>query len=421
LISRFPDGPAFEEYLSSLGMFHMRLGMGRMRTAQIRLKLTKPAPRLAQIVGTNGKGSTAYFLSQIAQAHGLKTGLFTSPHFLSFRERIRINARCVRPDQVLDWANHIQEHVWDLDLTYFELLTLIAVYGFQRECLDLAVLEAGLGGANDATTAWTPDVLLCTPIGKDHEHVIGPDLEHIARDKAGAIKANATVITAHQAPQVMLLLQREAERKNARLVSVAARLAAHPEMNAFMPGLSGEHQIGNARLALAGWLEICAKNHWEVDMQACREGVSASSWPGRLQRIAGPPRIILDGAHNASALQALTQALKKPDVQPHALVFTCMRDKDLESMAPWVRQLTSGPIFVPELPTYERARSALETAASLGERARPVAGVAEALQTAAQTGSPVLVCGSLYLLAEVYALHPEWLAPWPGISREIEP
>jgi len=128
-----------------------------------------------------------------------------------------------------------------------------------------------------------------------------------------------------------------------------------------------------------------------------------------MQRISGHPDIILDSAHNTPALHALAKALDKMNIRPSAVVFNCMRDKDLESMAPVVRHLTSGPIFVPELPTYERARPASETAAALGESACPVACAKEALDRASQAGDPVLVCGSLYLLAEVYALHPQWL------------
>lgn len=407
LISRFPDFSSFEEHLASLGMFHMRLGMGRMQQARKRLKLAEPP--LAQVVGTNGKGSTAFFLSQLAQAHGLRTGLYTSPHFLSFRERIRINGRCASPTQILSWANHVQEHTWDLGLTYFELLTLIAMHGFYRDGVDLAVLEAGLGGLNDATTAWNPEVLLITPIGLDHEHIIGPGLEQIARDKAGAIKARSTTIAGPQGPLVMDVLRQEAHRQKARFLTVGDVLAEFPEMSDAAPGLTGKHQADNALLALAGWTELCAKRPWRLDPAQCRTALSSSSWPGRLQRIAGPPEIILDGAHNAPALQTLAKALDALCIRPEALIFNCMRDKDLESMAGCVRRLTSALIFVPELPMYERARPARETATLLGENAQAVADVATALMRASQGGGPVLVCGSLYLLAEVYKENPKWL------------
>ncbi|HDQ41023.1 MAG TPA: bifunctional folylpolyglutamate synthase/dihydrofolate synthase [Desulfonatronum sp.] len=392
-------------------MFHMRLGMERMQTARRRLGLIEPSAVLAQIVGTNGKGSTAFFLSQIAQAHGQRTGLFTSPHFLSFRERIRINGRCASTEQVLAWANQVQAHVWDMKLTYFELLTLVAMYGFCSSGLDLIVLEAGLGGKNDATSAWKPDAVLYTPMGLDHEQLIGPDLKFIARDKAGAIKIGSTAVTGPQEPQAMEVLQQEARRKKARVLTTDVLLRGYPEMNVLEPGLAGEHQIGNARLALSGWLELCAKRGWKVDEESCRKGLSASSWPGRLQRIVGPPEIILDGAHNVPALKILTHALEKLRIQPRAMVFNCMRDKDLEGMVRFVLRLTSGPIFVPQLPMYERARPAREAVAALGKSAQSVANVAEALHKALQAGEPVLICGSLYLLAEVYRQHPQWLEP----------
>jgi dihydrofolate synthase/folylpolyglutamate synthase len=414
LFSRFSDFSAFERYLSGLGLFHMRLSLERMQTAQRRLGISSPPLALVQIVGTNGKGSTAFFLSQLAQAHGLRTGLFTSPHFLSFLERIRLNGRPALPEQILRWANHVLEYAWDLDLTYFELLTLIAMHGFQEENLDLAVLEAGLGGSNDATTAWTPDVLLFTPVGLDHAHIIGPDLEHIARDKAGAIKVASMVVTGLQEPLVMEILQSQAGCCRAHLLTVEEILAGAPAMNDLTlglagPGLAGEHQVHNARLALAGWLPLCGKKQWRVDLASCRVALSSASWPGRLQRIAGPPDIILDGAHNAPALQTLARSLEALGIRPGALVFNCMRDKDLMGMVPWVRRLTSGPIFVPDLPTYERARPARETAAILEYTAQPAESVAAALHKATLAGDPVLICGSLYLLAEVYRLHPRWI------------
>lgn len=408
LISRFPNYFSFEEHLGSLGMFHMRLGMGRIQQARKRLKLTEPP--LAQVVGTNGKGSTAFFLSQLAQAHGLKAGLYTSPHFLSFRERIRINGRCASPGQILNWANHVQEHTWDLGLTYFELLTLIAMYGFCQDGVDLAVLEAGLGGLNDATTAWNPEVLLFTPIGLDHEHIIGPGLEQIAQNKAGAIKARGTTIVGTQEPLVMDILRQEAQRQKARFLTVGDALAGFPEMSDAAPGLAGTHQVGNALLALAGWAELCAKRPWRLDPAQCRTALSSSSWPGRLQRITGPPEIILDGAHNLPALQTLAKALEALCIRPKALVFSCMRDKNLESMADCVRRLTSDVIIVPELPMVERARPARETAMLLGKNAQPVADVATALMRASRGGGPVLVCGSLYLLAEVYKKNPKWIS-----------
>lgn len=409
LISKFADFPSFERYLSGLGMFHMRLGMGRMQVARRRLGISSPRPALAQVVGTNGKGSTAFFLSRIAQAHGLRTGLFTSPHFLSFRERIRLNGRPASPGQILAWANHVLEHAWDLELTYFELLTLVAVHGFHVQNLDLAVLEAGLGGANDATTAWTPDILLFTPVGLDHEQVIGPGLEQIAKDKAGAIKAKSTSVTGPQEPLVLEILRSQAGLRGARLLTAKDILDRSPAMNGLAPGLAGEHQMGNARLALAGWMELCAAKQWRTDPASCRTALSSGSWPGRLQRIAGSPEIILDGAHNAPALQTLARSLEGLGIHPGALVFNCMRDKDLKAMLPWVRRLTSGPIFVPELPTYERARPARETADALGSAARPAESVAAALSNASQAGNPVLACGSLYLLAEIYRHHPQWL------------
>lgn len=409
-------------------MFHMHLGLGRMREAADRLNLTGMPTCLAQVVGTNGKGSTAYYLAQIAREHGFSTGLFTSPHFLNLRERIRINGKIASEEKILGWANTIQAACADLGLTYFETITLIAMVGFSAQHLDLIVLEAGLGGRNDATSTWHPDLLLITPIGLDHERIIGPGLENIALDKAGAIKPGTLVVSGPQTAMVRNLLVQEATRQKV-VVHAANDIVGTNAQAAGAPALPGPHQRDNARLALAGWTFLARHHGWAVHQDACAHALASKAWPGRLQYIPGTrlpspvnaqedcpefvPEFILDGAHNPSALEALNTALDKLPFRPETVIFTCMRDKDLESMAPLVRQLTSGPIFVPELPTHHRCRPAHEVVRELGPQAQttpdPATALARAASFAAQTDGPVLICGSFYLLAEIYALHPRWL------------
>ncbi|WP_052812810.1 bifunctional folylpolyglutamate synthase/dihydrofolate synthase [Desulfonatronum thioautotrophicum] len=413
-------------------MFHMHLGLGRMREAADRLNLAGMPACLAQVVGTNGKGSTAYYLAQIALEHGFSTGLFTSPHFLTLRERIRINGKIASEETILGWANTAQAACADLGLTYFETITLIAMVGFSAEHVDLIVLEAGLGGRNDATSTWHPDLLLITPIGLDHERIIGPGLENIVQDKAGAIKSGTLAISGPQTATVRDLLAQEAEGK-----AVAVHTSDDiPEVDwkaAGAPALPGPHQRDNARLALAGWAALAQRQGWPVRPDACALALSSKAWPGRLQRIPATPvscpedspenshekaignarEFILDGAHNPSALEALKIALDNLAVCPRTVIFTCMQDKNLDHMAPLVRQLTSGPIFVPELPTHHRCRPAHEVVQALGPQAQatsdPATALARAASVAALTDGPVLICGSLYLLAEIYALQPEWL------------
>lgn len=421
----FSDFADFQRHMDALGMFHMRLGFERMREAARRLDIVHPPAPLAQVVGTNGKGSTAFFLSRLAMEHGFSVGLFTSPHFLTLRERVRLNGLPASEERILTWANTVHPVCHDLGLTYFETITLMAMVGFSAERVDLIVLEAGLGGRNDATSTWTPDLLLITPIGLDHDQIIGPGLENITRDKAGAIRPGMVVVSASQAAVVRDILEQEAEDQGVvvhtvnDIAGMSAEMHAHIQAcSAIAPTLPGHHQRDNARLALAGWTSLAHAQGWPVRLDACQRALTSRAWPGRLQRVSmlpggspgGSPEIILDGAHNPPALETLNTALNSLDIRPEAVIFTCMRDKDLAGMAPLVRQLTSGPIFVPELPTQPRSRPAWEIARELGPQAQTAPDPATALDLAqARPRGSILICGSLYLLAEIYALHPEWL------------
>ncbi len=427
----FSDFPDFQRHMDALGMFHMRLGFERMRDAANRLDIVRPAAPLAQVVGTNGKGSTAFFLSRLAAEHGLAVGLFTSPHFLTLRERVRVNGNPATEEQILSWANTVHAACNDIGLTYFETIALMAMIGFTAERVDLIVLEAGLGGRNDATSTWPPDLLLITPIGLDHDQIIGPGLENIARDKAGAIKPGTVVVSAPQAAVVREVLEQEAAGQGVVVHSVndIAEMSAEMQANiqawnAIAPALLGDHQRSNAHLALAGWTSLAHSQGWPVRPDACKHALTSRAWPGRLQRVTMSPggspeipsEIILDGAHNPPALETLNAALSKMAIRSSAVIFTCMRDKDLTAMAPLVRQLTSGPIFVPELPTQPRSRPAWEIARELGPQAQTAPDPATALDLAQEHArahirphGSILICGSLYLLAEIYALHPEWL------------
>lgn len=180
-----------QKHLDSLGLFHMDMGLSRVRRAMAALGLTRPPFRVVQILGTNGKGSTAAFLASLCTAHGCKTGLYTSPHFVSPEERIRIDGTPWPGARWPEPANAVMAAA--PDLTYFEFLTVLALLVFAREKAEVAILEAGLGGRYDATTAVDADMLCFTPMAMDHKDVLGPTLTHIATDKAGAVRGPAPI------------------------------------------------------------------------------------------------------------------------------------------------------------------------------------------------------------------------------------
>ena len=488
----FPDFHHFSRYLDSLGLFHMDLSLDRVRAS---LHGLGRAPRFmaVQVVGTNGKGSTAAFLESMARAHGLRTGLFTSPHFVDVRERILMDGAMLPEAEWVRLANRVMQEQGRAGLTYFELLFAMAVLAFDEQKVDLAVFEAGLGGQWDATTVLAPVVtrplVLFTPFGLDHEHVLGQGLTAIATDKARALEAGMLGLSAPQQDEAWAPLQDRAHETGAELRLVergasglqgsgsgaagsgeagfeasgsgvagsglsgfdGAESGGGPSetgldwirtlLSQANFGLRGPHQQDNARLALAGWLEAArmlhGQNGVEVDRDACLRGLNAAFLPGRFQ-VAEPEdgplggcTVILDGAHNAPALESLARALEVEGVTPDVLVTAVMKDKNLESMLSGY-QAVAGPnlarVFCPGIPNLERLRPPGDLARRLSDTLKVQAsevsklsdlgpalvsgGRSDTFPTNPDTRRPVvLLCGSLYLLAEFYRLYPRFLRP----------
>jgi dihydrofolate synthase/folylpolyglutamate synthase len=401
--THFPDFPSFAAWLTAKGLFHMDLALGRMHAALDRLGLARPPFPTLHVVGTNGKGSTSAFLAALARASGFTAGLYTSPHFLSLRERATVNGEPLPEAAWLSAANRLLPLAEELGLTYFEVLTVLSLMLFAGAGVTLAVMEAGLGGRYDAVSVLPHAALCVTPIGLDHTAQLGPTVADIARDKAGAMRPGEPVFSAPQTPEVLAVLTREAAATRADFHGPEALL---PLPEGLTLAMAGSHQKDNARLALTTWRAMAPRLGVTPDPAAEAAALAAVQVPGRFQRIPGSPEFILDGAHNAHGLAALARTLAELDLRPAAVIFSCFKDKDVAAMAPLVAALTSGPVFIPPIAGFDRAADPAALAAALsaaiGPRAVPVADLASALSRAAAAGSPVLVCGSLYLLAEFY-------------------
>jgi len=387
-------------------------------------------PVAVQVVGTNGKGSVSLMLAEIMRAHGLRAGLYASPHFVDVRERALVDGRKLDEAAWTTLGSAVLATPGGPELTYFECVTAIAALGFARAGCDAVVLEAGLGGAHDATTALDADLTVFTAMGLDHMAVLGPTLAHIARDKAGAMRPGVPAVSGPQPPEAMAMLRARAREIGAPFMTVEDVLgvgvpaaapgagASGPSAVVPAPAMAGEHQHENAALALAAWTLLARARGWASDPAACARAVGAARLPGRLQRVPGGPgraELWLDGAHNVPALERLARAVGRDVPRPAAVIFACMADKDFAAMAPLVAGLTDGPLWLPALPEVPRALAPEAAAALLGPRAVPLPGLARALELADGLGGgsgapgPVLVCGSLYLLGALYALRPECL------------
>lgn len=415
------------KHLNCLGLFHMDLGLDRMKRAIEALNIKIPCP-IIQVVGTNGKGSTATFLHSIALAHGFRAGIFTSPHFLSPVERIRMNEKYL-PESA--WAMIATQALRAVnDLTYFELLTVMALVAFAFSEPDVLIFEAGLGGHNDATTAIGADILCITPIDLDHTNILGNTIEAIATDKVHAMHKNMyTVITAPQQKCVQEIIHNHAKSLNLSTYNFddfselpeTAEILAEYEL-----GIKGKHQYTNAQQALTTWHHICKKQGWFIDKNAIERGLAQAFIPGRFQKVRRKedfPNIILDGAHNMHSLTTLIECLLQENIRPQSFIFNCMSDKQPERMASlfesYFKQQNYLPsIIIPRITDNERALEPAQTAKLFTVPTIVCENMQEALEIArtnngdlslqdALTDAPIVVCGSLYLLAEYYKLFPK--------------
>ncbi|MDR2801326.1 MAG: bifunctional folylpolyglutamate synthase/dihydrofolate synthase [Desulfovibrio sp.] len=453
----FPDFTALAAYLEGLCLFRVTPGLERTRAVLRRLGLERAPYTAVQVVGTNGKGSTSAMLARLAEEHGLKTGLYTSPHFVSMRERVRVNRAVLSEAAWTDLGNRLLGAGAE-DLSWFEFTTCLCVLSFAGAGVELAVMESGLGGTWDAVTATPADLVVFTPIDLDHEAILGPDIAGIAADKAGAMRPGKPALTGPQSGEALREIKNAAQKRGCPLLFTGASQTLPFVPGKKRPALSGRHQLDNANLALAAFHAlrdrkifpppVLARLADKTSRSLEEEALCAAFLPGRMQRIKaaqagetagatdaaegrffplGRPSLLLDGAHNAHGLAALGASLAAEGTAPAAVIFSCLRDKDLERMLPHLRALATGPIFVPPIRDNPRAADPEETAARIGINARAVFSLPEALREASSLilrrlpeaargkaeNNPLLICGSLYLLGEFYSLFPRFLEPPP--------
>jgi len=308
-------------WLESLQGSGIRPGLGRMRAILRALRHPERAYRSIIVAGTNGKGSTSATLASILTAAGHRTGLYTSPHLVDMRERWMINGRTidkVQLDGSIDLLRRTSQKIGILP-TYFEALTLIAFIAFRDAGCELAVLEVGMGGRLDATNVVRPIAALITPIGFDHTEFLGTTLRKIAAEKAGIIHRGATVLTTNDAPPVVGVLRRRAEKFGNRFIVVREEHATP---------LRGDFQRRNVALAVRTAREL------GVDEESIARGVAQTQWRGRLERIDfGGKTIWVDGFHNAHAAAAVAPFIEENLPPPRLLVFGMMRDKAIDAVA----------------------------------------------------------------------------------------
>jgi len=387
------------DWLFSTQMFGIKLGLdGPRRLLKEYLAFPAKGVTVIHVAGTNGKGSTCAMIDSIARACGRRTGLFTSPHLIDYRERIQVSGQQISEEvcaQALTDLREICER-FDAHPTFFEITLAVAMRWFrEREC-ELIILETGMGGKLDATTAVPADVAVITPIGLDHTQWLGDTLEEIAGEKAGIIVSDKPVVSSPQEAAAHRVLEKEANEQRAPLTFVTEPLLGYGI------ALPGEHQAWNAALAVEA-LHLAGV---PLNFDTIQYGLNAVRWPGRFEIIEKDgSRIVLDGAHNPHSAEVLAATWKScfPGVKP-ALVFSAVSSKDiagtLRPIAPLASQIFICPVDTP------RATPEEEIAAALPEDAPPhetFSHFDEAFAAARATGLPILIAGSLFLVGEARA------------------
>ena len=385
-------------WLESTQRFGIKLGLENIirLTEALGIDLgTRGAPRFLHVAGTNGKGSTCAMLDAVCRAAGRRTGLYTSPHLVTFRERIRIDGELIGEAAVAEGLNRIRQIVadWEHCPTFFEITTALALEHFERESVEVAVLETGMGGRLDATNVVTPAVAVITPIALDHQQWLGTIIEEIAREKAGIIKSGVPVVSALQQPEVENVLRFRAAESGASKFEVVT----DPWRDGPL-GLVGEHQRWNAALAA----RALAVSGFQIAREALMTGFRDVEWPGRFQRVAA--RVVLDGAHNPAAAKVLRQTWREVFGREKAtLIVGVLRDKSISAICRELLPIAARIIVVPV--QNERTSLAEDLVAAICELApgTPVEtaeGVGEALARAREWNEQVLVTGSLFLVGE---------------------
>jgi len=435
-------------YLLSLGHETLTIKLGLENTEQLLTALGNPHRSFpsVQIAGTNGKGSTAAMLESICRAAGIRVGLFTSPHLISITERIRIDGREVSEAEFARLTERVKETAAELVgqgklqtlPTFFEHVTAIALLAFQETNVELAILETGLGGRLDSTTAAGAKVVAITPVAMDHQEYLGNTLAEIAAEKAAIIRRGVAAVIAPQAQEAMEVIVRqcaevvtrprlvgEVERPDSTLAVGLAQYGSHfcealldgrPCITFQTPstrydniclGLRGRHQITNAATAIA-LAEALREHGFAIPDGAIFSGLENARHAGRLELWhAVVPPILFDGAHNPAAARALRDYLDEFVDQPITMIFAAMRDKALSEIVavlfPAVEQVILTELDNPRGASIDslQAAAALYFDQSRIHQARSVADGWRIARQITDADSIIVVTGSLYLVGAV--------------------
>ncbi len=428
-----------EQALATLRALHpKKIDLGLERIQSVLDTLGNPEqnlPPTIHVAGTNGKGSTIANLKAMAQAANLKPHVYTSPHLVTFNERIVVSGAQVSDDVLVDALQRVRDANAGAPLSFFEATTAAAYLIFSEAPADVALIEVGLGGRYDATNVITPTCCAITSIDYDHAEFLGRDLAGIAREKAGIMKAHTPVLCGAQNDLVNAVLESEAQKTKSGIKFWGQDFRAYRQhgrmvfeqgdevLDLPLPALRGEHQILNSGLAVA----VARQMQWSEE--AITAGLQSTTWPARLQNLTkgvyaeiahdAQAELWLDGGHNPHAARAIASAmaeLEQVTERPLILITGMLANKDIGGFLDAFNGLASGVIGV-GIPNHESLapETLKELASSRNMQGHIASHVTEAIQTALLIGETlseesdahtlaaprILICGSLYLAGEV--------------------
>ena len=394
------------DWLFGVIQFGMKLGLDNPRALLNHFGVPHDDLKIIHVAGTNGKGSTCAFAHSCLSKAGIRTGLFTSPHLIDFRERIRVGEELIPEKDVAHFLTQIREHAGSMEVhpTFFEILFALALLHFREAGAEAAVIETGLGGRFDATNTITPAVSAITSIGLDHQKWLGETLAEIAGEKAGIIKQGIPAVSAPQQPEAQAVLEKRAIEVGTNLEIVTPN--TYPTPDAL--GLYGGHQQENAALAVAA----IKAAEFGLEEEDFTKGLKSTTWPARFQTIESHGgKIVIDGAHNAHAAHALKNTWRQVFADQKAtVVYSAADGKDamqfLEEIGPVAER------FVFTSSSSNRAVTPGDLAdlykTSFTSADQPPFIIAEdppsSLTESLNFSNPVLITGSLFLAGDVLAL-----------------
>ncbi len=402
------------DYLYGLQRFGIKLGLANIRQLLDRLQCPERTYPVVHVAGSNGKGSVCVGLASILHQAGYRTGLYSSPHLHTFTERIRINGQAISEAETVALIQTVRAVSDDIPLTFFEFTTAMALLHFQRQNVDLAILEVGMGGRLDATNTVQPQVAVITPICHDHSEHLGADLAAIAGEKAGIIKPNVPLVISLQQPDALQVLLERAAVLHAPVYLAGRDFSVKSLAQGFdyqgldmalsglQSGLPGAHQHHNLSVSLAV-AELLRRQGFKVPGAALQAGVAAVRWPGRLEWWRQQRRILLDGAHNEGGAQVLADYIGTLSLSGIRWVVAAKASKDVAKiLGPLLPLVDRLYCTVPPVEDAAAAESIARFAAAAGVESdcfdTPAAALAAALADRRQ-GEMVLVAGSLFLVA----------------------